>query len=274
MKRLSFALAALGAASVSLAQNTGFSIADGTASYAIASGGALAVSPTAAFFPAASVRLNGAASPNNLFEDWWSYRLLGDNREFNIANATSRVVGANTATYGYDLVTPGAVWGTAQLTYTLTQPSAGTARVDQRFRVNNTGTAPRSFALFHYLDLDLNGTFTGDTATLTTPNQRMSITDGPIVADYWGLNATAYRAGAFATVRTSLTDAVADNWANTGLPFGPGDFTGSYQWVLTVPAGGSIEVFVSYGLNTSAVPAPGAAALLAMGGVLAARRRR
>jgi hypothetical protein len=60
---------------------------------------------------------------------------------------------------------------------------------------------------------------------------------------FQGCNVTNYQTASFATVRSLLTNAVVDNLNNTGVPFGPGDWTSAYQWDVIVPANGSIEVY-------------------------------
>ena len=52
-----------------------------------------------------------------------------------------------------------------------------------------------------------------------------------------------------------LADALVTNFDNTGLPFGPGDFTGGFQWfTVTIPASGSQTYTFSVAVNDAAVP--------------------
>lgn len=274
MKTYVIAVAAgLVAATAASAQNTGAILTDGTATYRIGgTTGVINASPTTTSSPTMDLILAGA-SPDHVFNDWWWFRGPNDTREFAIANATSRtVLGANSIEYGYNL---GDVQGT--LRYTLTQPAANSARVDQSWRLVNPTMNDIELNLFHYIDFDLNGA-TSNTAFLTAANNRMMVEHAAsgTAADWWGTGAHSYQVTTFATLRGLLTNTVVNNLNNTGLPFGPGDYTGGYQWTIVVPGGADVvvRVFSSYGINTPAIPAPGALALLGMGGLLCARRRR
>src|SRR5690606_12930313 len=144
-----------------------------------------------------------------------------------------------------------------------TQPAANSARMDQRWTIENPTGAPISLDLFHYIDFDLAGSGQ-NAATLTNPNDRMNVTVAAgTVADWWGVGAGAYQVTPFATLRTLLTNTAVNNLDNTGLPFATADFTGGFQWTMVIPANSQVSLMSSYGLNTSAIPAPGAMALLA-----------
>ena len=53
-----------------------------------------------------------------------------------------------------------------------------------------------------------------------------------------------------------LNDDDVTDFDNIGLPFGPADFTGAYQWTLNLAPGASQTLFVGVGVNTAA-PASG-----------------
>ena len=259
-------------AGAATAQNTGAILTDNGAVYRLGgTTGALATSATATAPPTVDLFKPGATL-DNVFNDWWWFRTGADTREFQIANATSRVLsGSNQVTYGYNL-TSGL---TGQLSYTLTGFPGG-ARVDQRWSIFNPGNNAVQVNMFHYVDFDLSGAAGAHTAALTTPNQRMEVFHAPSGkgADWWGVGASAYQVTSFATLRGLLTNTAINDLNNTGLPFGPGDFTGAYQWTFNVGAGGSVHFLSSYALNGSAIPAPGAAALLGIAGLAGLRRRR
>lgn len=265
-------IAGLGLASAAMAQNTGAVLTAGTATYRIGGGAANSLntngSATSYGGPAMDLFLTGTSE--NLFGDWWFYRSGADNREFSLANATSRVVNTSDATYGYNL-TNGL---TASLRYDFSSPGANTALVTQTMVVTNPGSTPMPLSLFHYVDTQLGGADAGDAATLTTPNSRMMLTDTGITVDWWANGASNYQVGTWPAIRDVLSNALVNDLNNTGLPYTSTDWTGAFQWILEVPAGGSVTVVSSYGFNTAAVPAPGVAALLGLGGLAAARRRR
>ena len=266
------AAAGLALSTAAMAQNTGAILTDGTATYRIGgTTGTINASPTTTGSPTMDLFLVGT-SPDNVFNDWWWFRGPNDTREFAIANATSRTVnGTNQVVYDYSM---GDVVGT--LTYTLSQPVANSARVDQQWSFSNPTMNDIELDLFHYVDFDLAGA-TSNSATLTAANNRMNVTHtGGTTADWWATGAHSYQVNSFATLRGLLTNTAIDDLNNTGLPFGPADFTGAFQWTLIIPGGSdvTVNVFSSYGINTPAIPAPGALALLGLGGLLAARRRR
>ncbi len=74
----------------------------------------------------------------------------------------------------------------------------------------------------------------------------------------------------------SLVDTSVTNLNNSGLPFGPGDYTGAWQWDLVIGAGESATVSSSFGTTPPAeVPEPSSYALVSLGvGLMAALRFR
>lgn len=247
---------------------TGFSITDGDVVFGLAD------SPTvgaASGPPGAVFRVNGFAGDNHLYATWWWFRVQGDSRELALHNATGTVGGGNTATTTWNLT--GTVGGnpysfSAALTYTATDTGENLGQVLQTMVVTNTGSQPLNLDLFNYADFDVNNTSGGDSATGGLGG--ITISDGPWSILYQGVGASAYQVTNFSSLITQLTDGSAQNYSNTGLPFGPGDFTGGFQWTLALPAGESATVVMSIGV----VPTPASLTLLGLGGLVAARRRR
>src|SRR5699024_6276990 len=132
-----------------------------------------------------------------------------------------------------------------------------------------------NLSFFNYFDFDVAGTSAGDSATLMSDNPalRMRIVDtNGSIAEARALDASAYQVGSFSNVRNLLTNANADNLNNTGLPFGPGDFTGAVQWDVLLNPGNTITLQSSFLLNP--VPEPATMTALALGAVALLRRRR
>lgn len=252
------------AASASFGQaGTGFTITHGDAVFRQADG---PTSGTGTGVTSSDFRVTGAAGTDNLFQNWWWFRVDGQTREtafFNQVGAT--VVAGNTATQNWN-------FGqfTAALTYTVTDTGTASGRVDEVLVITNTSTAgPLILNLMNYTDYDLNGTSGTDNAVLLG-GSTIRVTDG-VNADFEGIGANVgYRVGAFSSTRLGLSDALVDNAANTGLPFGPGDFSGFWQWRLDIPTGGSITL----GERLEIIPAPGTLALLGLGTLATVRRRR
>ncbi len=289
--RSSRALAALvavaGTAGVASAQFTitpgGANAGDGAFQNGVVPSG-----PTGTGSAAANLRPGNAAStPDSAFQAWWWFRGPGDTREFTFANGTSgslsvsgTMVGDNTGnldTGGYDFtVTNSSYSFTSTQRWQIFNPS-GTPGTDVQVlasnTITNTGGSAATFSLFYYMDFDV-GASTSNSASMVGPNT-MSISGASgNVVEWAGVGADAYQVQTYSTLRTSLSDTSVTNLNNTGLPFGPGDFTGAFQWDLTLDAGASITLYSGFTLNGPALPAPGAGALLGAAGLFAMRRRR
>jgi hypothetical protein len=227
------------------------------------------------------LRPEGGTTTDHLFQNMWYYRVAGDTREHPIGNYT--LAGGQTIT------AVGSGGGTNQFSYAITETrftaqwvgtlfdstDPGNSTLYQSFSITNPGGSPLSIALFSYADFDVNGTAGGDSATGGIPE--MTITDSVAgTALYGGLAANAFQVTAFATLRGLLLNASVDDFNNTGLPFGPGDFTGGFQWNLVIPAGGTVSVdgYLSVGPLVP-IPEPTSLALTGLGilGVIRYRRR-
>lgn len=203
----------------------------------------------------------------------WFWRVNGvDTREFQFSSAAgfgfAESSVANVGTRSWTGL--GSAFNALQ-TVTLTDgANPGEALVVQTMQITNTSANPLSIALFHHTDIDLNGTFGGDSATLQG-SDTMNVFDGPQGLSWQGVGANAYQVAAFNSLAPLHTNTVINDLNNTGLPFGPGDYTGSFQWNLTIDVGGSATVTSIY---TATIPAPGALALLGLAGLVGGRRRR
>jgi hypothetical protein len=170
----------------------------------------------------------------------WFYYLAGDVRAFNFNDEGGQevqVVGSTiTVKQHY------AGWDGVQ-TYTLAAGGPGVGSLHAQATVRNLGSSPLTIRLFHYADLDDNGTFTDDEATLDSPGV-VTVTDstGPftlrLVADS---TPTAYEASAWRTLLTNLANNGQTALNNVGLPL-TADVTVAFQWDLVVPVGGEATV--------------------------------
>jgi hypothetical protein len=220
--------------------------------------GAIPATATSAAAGSANLRWAGTAGQDQLFESWWSYRLAGDNREFYFnRSATSglqnpaapivvgpkgdraRIEWVNVDGRNFDARLTTTVYSTA----TAAAPNNGVASMCMEI-TNRTGQ-PMVLNLFHYADFDVCGSAGTDTATFVGPPRQIEITDAacPIRCYHLGCGWTNYQTAGFATVRSLLTNAVADNLNNTGIPFGPGDWTNAYQWQDFTIADGQTAAF-------------------------------
>lgn len=239
--------------------------------------GSAPVSPLATSGPGTTLRANdpvapGVNNPNHNFEAWWWYRVAGETREsaFNSGQGTGETssfsgnAGSMTQFYsGFR----------ADMQWEVFATGPGSGYMQTTLTITNTGNSVLDISLFNYADIDLNNTAGNDQASLLANND-IFLTDatGPYVATYSGVGSDGYAAQPFAALRTRLTNNVVDNLGNTGLPFGAGDFTGGFQWDVSIDPGFSRSVVATISLVL--IPTPGAAALLAVGGLMATRRRR
>lgn len=175
-----------------------------------------------------------------LYQHWWWYRIEGETSEtvLDPAAVSSASYLGNVLTL--DWTTPSF---TAQAVLTLTddvQPNFAT--LAEVMTVTNTTGADLTLHLFPYTDLDVNGAGT-DSATLGATDDEILVTDNPYAVRIEAVDSDAYQVTSFATLRGSLDDTSVTNLTNTGLPFGPGDFTGGFQWTRTI-APGDTETFL------------------------------
>lgn len=150
---------------------------------------------------------------------------------------------------------------------------SGVSDMGESIVITNDRRTAISITFFQYSDFDLNGTAANDNVRAVPPNFNTVVQFEAGVA----LSETvvsprpdAYEVNLFPVTRNRLDDGFVDNLTNVGGPVGPGDVTWAFQWDLTIPAGGSVVINKDKGI----VPAPGALALVGLGGLLAARRRR
>jgi hypothetical protein len=283
--RTAVTLTALALFATSAAAQSGGTLTDGAAVYVqqpAPSGESLA-SPTGAVFEPEGV------SPNQLFQNWWYYRTEVDSREYPfgtyLRSAGGQISGTSnysghTATYNWtDSAVGGATRFTALYTTTLTHGAqTGTATLTQTMQITNPGPSVLDMVLFNYADIDANGSPSGSnpngTNRATGGLSGITVTDGPWSVVHSAVGASHYQVSGYSDIRDSLLDANLNNLTDTGLPFGPNDYTGAFEWSLSIPAGQSATVTST--IAVSPVPEPGS--LLMTAAVSAAaiglRRRR
>lgn len=226
----------------------------------------------------------GATTPSvadQLFANWWWFRGPNDTREYTFANTNTApftmsgtLVGNNTGTLdtgGYDFTVNNTVSGynfRAELRYRIVAEAAGPRVFYTGTFVNLSTTTALPLSVFNYHDFDANATAGGDTWSFT--GGKYVITDGPATLDYIGDFSPMRQSTAFSTLRGLLSNTAVDNFNNTDAG-SPGDFTAGYQWDLILPPGESV---VNVGGSFAIIPSPSSLALLGLGGLLAARRRR
>jgi len=198
--------------------------------------------------PNAALRGTDASGANPLFRSGWWYRIDGvDTREHPFPPPESesyRADGMLVATWSN---VDGKGFSASEQTWVFDDEGPSGGFVSQVSV--NWGTNPgHNIALFHFLDVDVAGTFANDSAVSRGPGY-MKISDGAATIRYVGDYPLHYMVAPYdnlngGEIKRRLNDLVADNLADTGLPFGPGDVTAGYQF-QTYGAYGWSRVMVS-----------------------------
>ncbi len=215
--------------------------------------------------PLADFRVGGAGNPDHLFQQYWWYRVQGDSQETEFVNASSWSYSGNTATLTFSTPQFDAV-----MQFVVLGVRNGLGVLTSTLTVFNTSADPLTLNLYNYADLDMNNSAGNDSADLNGVNI-IRVTDGGNTgwrANYEGTD--AFQVASFAALRGMLTDPNADDLNNTGLPFGPGDWTGAFQWQFNISSGSAATASATITI----LPTPGALALMGLGGLVATRRRR
>ena len=225
-------------ATLALAQaGTGFTLTDGGAVFRQSDS---PTSGTGGGVSSTDFRLSGGATgTDQLFQNWWWYRVACESRQTAFYNATgTQIPAANRAVTSW--VFP---QFTADLEYHLQATSPTNASMVEVLTVRNTTAAPLTLNLFNYTDFDLNGSFFGDSATLISPDLMRVTGDYPsptVSADFQGYGANVgYKVGPFTASRLGLADPSVTNANNTGLPLTNDDFSGFWEWQLVLTPGAS-----------------------------------
>ncbi|WP_257387241.1 hypothetical protein [Tahibacter caeni] len=203
-----------------------------------------------------AVDFTGVGTGDQLFEAGWWFRIQGDTQETVFPTPTTQNYTGNTATISWtDLGGRGLA---VTKTHVISSAGAGSGEVATTLSVTNNGASAITLHLFQMIDLDVNGSAGTDNATLVQPNNYIRVTDATAGACEWrGPGAVGYLVLPFAAatdVAAQLSNASVTDFANTGLPFGPGDFTGGLQWTLQLGPGASGTVQVYVACNQTATP--------------------
>ena len=201
----------------------------------------------------------GVGNGDYLFEDGWWFRVAGDRLEsfFPTPTTTTCAGAAGTITWS-DVDTRGLF--SAVNTLSLGNTTTNASQLQLTMAVTNLSTTtPLVITLFHGADFDVNGTSGGDSAIRRVTLEGtywMEIRDFTAGAAAYTQTppATAFLVRPYGTttdVFGELFNTTITNFDNTGLPADFINFTGGYQWNLTIPAGATRSV--SVGLTVFAV---------------------
>lgn len=301
MKKIVLLAAIAGSATAAFAQNQGVLLTDGDAVFRLGTttttsvGNAFPTTNTSSGRVSIDFRLTGGPATSGVDSAWdhnW-YVGIGTSRtrEFGLGGVFanfSRTVTANTVTYSVTNAF-GVAGLNAVASYTLWDTGAGMAQIMNTLTLTNTtGAAISNLDIFYSVDHDIGGSAGGDTfdALAMFGNDRVLVqrdataAGGPWAMALIGFGAQASGAGGFSALNTQLTDTTADFTTLADLGSAGNAVTGDYaqfvQWRLDLGAGASATVRADIlgGNGGAFVPTPGSAALLALGGLAASRRRR
>ncbi len=172
---------------------------------------------------------------DHMYQTWWWFRIAGDTEETAMPAPDSETYSGNTAVFTWtDVLTRGF---DAHMVVTVSDDgnAAGSLMVD--LTISNTTGSALAMDWFAYTDFDLAGSSISDTAVLINANDHIQIFKDGTVVDYQGVGVQAYEVMSYPVLLDSLNDTSVTNLSNTGLPFGPDDFTGGFQWSTTIPSG-------------------------------------
>lgn len=178
----------------------------------------------------------------------------------------------------------------AGITYTLTDGAAANQavmRADAKF--TNRAATTETYDFFNLVDSQILGvgaggndgiaaSVSGSASTLTFSDTALG---GSYALNFIGIGVTNWEANSSTNINTKVFSGANNanqSFAGTGgstagvvVGAGP-DYFGGFQWRVTLAPGASVTLTSYIGVNS--VPAPGAMALLGLGGLVVGRRRR
>ena len=233
-----------------------------------------------AFSPTPGADFKGVSAnlaTDHLSETGWWFRVQGDAREYHFPTPDSQTFSGNRATLAWNDVNARGLFS-AQLVWTVQDldGSGGPApsgRVTGRMTVKNLSGSPLTLSLFAMANLDLSGTNTSDSATLDAAGRIIvsdSLTLDKGLQEATGATAYLVRPSGATSVGAVLGDALVNDFDSTGLPFGPGDFTGGAQWKDRVlPVGSRLSIPFTLAVNAAQPFLDVSAASFAMTNIMA-----
>ena len=223
----------------------------------------------------------GAATGDQMYESWWFFRVSGDGAE--TAFAAPDLEDYSLGDYASLDWTDVAGRGLFDANLNVAVFDGGAVGGNLFQEMNITATVPLTLELFHYTDFDLLSSPGNDSASLdfVGADIQMTITEGVTSTSFIGYGADNYAVTSWRQLLNRLTNGNVTNLTDTGLPFGPGDFTGAYQWSLTLAAGETATVLTQFGTDAPLLPPtamptpePGTGVLMGLGLVWLAAVRR
>lgn len=201
--------------------------------------------------------VSATATQDHLFEAGWYFRVSGDTREFFFPAPSTQNYAGNTSTLDWTDVAARGLFSAREVSV-VTNFNGPSGRVEQTMTITNLSQSnPLVIDIFHMLDYDVQPTAGNDSAT-QIGTTRIGLTDpGGATGEYVGIGASAYMVRTFGgtDLGAVLDDTAVTNLDNSGLPFGPGDYTSAMQWAnQTIAPSASASFVVQFSINTTTVP--------------------
>jgi hypothetical protein len=150
-------------------------------------------------------------------------------------------------------------------------PGSHSSALQEIISFHNTTAQPVRLQFFQYCDFDLNGTAGDDTVRLTNPNTVEQRDAGTVVSETVVTPPPPLTEVAlYAATLQKLNNTSVDNLDGSAGPRGPDDVTWAFQWDITVPVGGTVEI----SKVKNVTPEPATMALLGAGLMMVAVRVR
>jgi len=188
---------------------------------------------------------------DHMFLHWWYFRILGQTWETPLPSPDSEVYDGNIATLRWTDIN-GWGWSVTEVT-TITDTGDQEGTLRHELTITNNNQAPLTMSVFHYTDLDVDGNLDGDSAADATATSLVVIDDS--LAYHRGLGADAFKVAEFSALLDDLDNLAFTALDNSGTPFGPGDFTGAFEWKpLIIPSDRSATWSVVHTVNNTTSP--------------------
>lgn len=196
------------------------------------------------------------AEPGNdrLLQHLWFWRIEGDpsESEFDVASAPFVVDPlGNVVDHFFSLPS----FDAAITTILVDSPQPGNAFAQQGIEVTNSSLTSYTIHLYSYTDFSLGG---AENAVFINPGTFWEVTDSATQNKFStdALGVTAFQVEPFPLLRDLLRDGSPTPLSNTGMPFTGGDFTGAFQWTVSLAPGETRSFFALYFLEGQVVAPP------------------
>lgn len=206
--------------------------------------------------------VSATLTEDHVFETGWWFRVAGDTQESLFGTPDSQSYVGSTSTIGWLNVGARGLFSAGEVSVVTDADGPGGATPSGYVTItmtitNLSATDPLLIDVFHMVDYDVQPTAGDDTAVAIGTNHVNIADAGANTAQYHGVGAGAFLIRPYGATDLGgvLSDAAVTNFDNTGSPFGPGDFTGGFQWpAVSIPPLGAQAFTAVLAVNAAATP--------------------